>query len=216
MNLLPNLKYSDAIVGTDLCLPFGLLAARRVSMPKLQRAIEARRPLALEHIRANVKDIGRRIERFAAFFTDHGFKCPLPYQLRGVEKKGFVSISPSVDALLICEMANGLLMGVQDRDAVEGDLSYEVAQGGESFHGLRDLVKCKAGEIILRDARSIVASYFQGPNRRINVTPDTSSLLFFIFGAPGVARSAMEEAMTMTADIMSSATEEVGMKIFEE
>lgn len=216
MSLLPNFKYSDAAVAAGLCLPLGLVAGHRVSMPGLHRTVEAWKPLALDRVRANAQNIECRIERFTVFFTNYGFKCPLPNQLRGVEKKGFPDISPSVDALLICEMTNGLLMGVQDLDALEGDLTYDVAQGGESLHGLRDLVKCKTGEIILCDARSIVASYFQGPDRRINVTPATSSLLFFIFSAPGVERAVMEDAMKMAAEIISTAAEEVELKIFEQ
>jgi len=196
---------------------FGLCAAREVSSEALGTIIEAHKPKALETIRSAPSEIRRSIKAFQSFFSDYGFQCPLPSQLRSIEKKGFPRISPFVDTLLLCEMTNGVLMGVQDLDSINGGLIYDIAQKGESFEGFRskEPLICKNGEIVIRDSQAIIASYFQGPDQRTSVTSRTVSLLFYVFGAPNLARSAFDGALQMAVNILTPATEEVDTAIFE-
>jgi DNA/RNA-binding domain of Phe-tRNA-synthetase-like protein len=217
MSILPPFKFSDSIKIYVPNVLFGLCAAREVSSEALSTIIEARKPKALEAIRSALPEIRQNMEAFQSFFSDHGFQCPLPSQLRSIEKKGFPRISPFVDTLLLCEMTNGVLMGVQDLASIHGGLIYDIAQDGESFEGFRskEPLICKNGEIIIRDAQAIIASYFQGPDQRTSLTSRTVSLLFYVFGAPNLARSAFDAALQMAVDILTPATEEVDMAIFE-
>lgn len=216
MSLLPSFRYSSEAQTAGLGLPVGLLAASRVSTVDLQREVVPKKDRTLNLIRSERSNkVRRRIAGISEYFSVHGYSCPLPHQLRTVEKKGFPCISPLVDALLVCEMMSGLLMGVQDLDAIEGDVVYDVARNGESFPGLRDVVTCAPKEIVLRDNHSIIASYFQGPNRRINVTPKTSSALFFVFGAPKLETGVIEEGVKIISDIISSSARETQMNTYE-
>jgi DNA/RNA-binding domain of Phe-tRNA-synthetase-like protein len=217
MSILPPFKFSDNI---KLYLPnvlFGLCAAREVSSEALSTLVEARKPKALEAIRSALPEIRQNMEAFQSFFSDYGFQCPLPSQLRSIEKKGFPRISPFVDTLLLCEMTNGVLMGVQDLDSINGGLIYDIAQDGESFEGFRskEPLICRNGEIIIRDSQAIIASYFQGPDQRTSLTSRTVSLLFYVFGAPNLARSAFDDALQMAVNILTLVAEEVDMAIFE-
>src|SRR5437588_4753857 len=217
MSILPPFKFSDSIKAYVPNVLFGLCAAREVSSEALSTIIEARKPKAPEAIRSAPSEIRQNMKTFQSFFSDHGFQCPLPSQLRSIEKKGFPRISPFVDTLLLCEMTNGVLMGVQDLDSINGGLIYDIAQDGESFEGFRskEPLICKNGEIIIRDSLAMLASYFQGPDQRTSLTYRTVSLLFYIFGAPNLARSAFDAALQMAVDIFTPATEEVDMAIFE-
>lgn len=216
MSLLPSFEYSLDAKTAGLGLPVGLLAASGVSTVDLQREIGAQKDRALNLIHSEGSaQVRRRITSVSEYFSARGYSCPLPYQLRMIEKKGFPCISPLVDALLVCEMTSGLLMGVQDLDAIKGDVVYDLARSGESFQGFRDVVNCTAEEIVLRDNRSIIASYFQGPNRRINVTPKTSSVLFFVFGAPKLDTGSIEEGVKIISSIMSSSSGEIQMNMYE-
>jgi DNA/RNA-binding domain of Phe-tRNA-synthetase-like protein len=216
MRLIPAFEYTDAAKASGLALPLGILAASGVSMPDLQYEVDVQKKQAFDLIRAG--DIHAARSRMACFsdhFADRGYSCPLPQQLRSISKKGFPAISPCIDALLVCEMTSGLLMGVQDLDSIEGHIVYDIARQGESFQSLRDSVSCRSNEIVLRDSRSIIASYFQGPNRRINVTPNTKSLLFFVFGAPKLETVAIEEGVRMVADLIAHSIREIETNIFD-
>jgi DNA/RNA-binding domain of Phe-tRNA-synthetase-like protein len=213
-NLVPNFTFSEAVKASAQPLPFGLVAAKGVSKDALMAVTEAKKVEVLEGLRNTLPSIRRRIGAFRSFFAAHGFECPLPGQLRAVEQKGFPKISPFVDALLICEMANGVLMGVQDLDQIEGDLVYDTAQAGETFAGFRGQVSCKDQEIVLRDQIAVIASYFQGPDRRTRVTEKTSSLLFYVFSAPELPENAFDDALQMARDIVTSAAKAVDMEVF--
>jgi len=214
---LPSFEFSDSAKTHVPNVLFGLCAAREVSSEALSVIVEAHKPKALDAIRSAPSEIRQNMETFQSFFSDHGFQCPLPSQLRSIEKNGFPRISPFVDTLLLCEMTNGVLMGVQDLDSIHGGLIYDIAQNGESFEGFRskEPLICKNGEIIIRDSQAIIASYFQGPDQRTSVTSRTVSLLFYVFGAPSLARSAFDDALQMAVNILTPIAEEVGMAIFE-
>src|SRR5947209_4641084 len=133
MSILPQFKFSNSAKTHVPNVLFGLCATREVSSEALSAIVEAHKANALEKIRFAPSEIRQNMEAFQAFFSDHGFQCPLPSQLRSIEKKGFPRISPFVDTLLLCEMINGVLMGVQDLDNINGGLIYDIAQDGELF-----------------------------------------------------------------------------------
>ena len=137
MSLLPNFRFGDAVMSSEVRLPFGLVAARGVSIDAMGLDDEAQKVAALDWIRTSPPAVEDAIGAFRSFFSVQGFSCPLPDQLRNVRRKGFAKISPFVDALLVCETSTGVLMGVQDLDSIEGGLVYDFAQAEESFEGLR-------------------------------------------------------------------------------
>jgi DNA/RNA-binding domain of Phe-tRNA-synthetase-like protein len=214
MSILPEFKFTEVAKMTEPKLSFGLVAARGVDASALSGVIEGQKKLAIERIRGTRTEIEARLEALNSFFVRQGFSCPLPGQLRNVERKGFPKAPPLIEALLICEMANGVLMGVQDLEAIKQPLIYDVAKAGESFEGMRGVILCEEGEVVLRDSQAIIASYFQGPDKRTAVTPTTSYPVFFVFGAPGLPRSAMDAALLMAVDIVSPGAEEVDTDLF--
>ena len=215
MSTLPIFEFSQESRKAERCLPIGVLAATDVSTSRLQDAVEPWKERALNQLRSEAsKRAETRTARFDDFFKNNDFNCSLFGQMKRVKKKGFPRISPYVDTLLVCEMMSGLLMGVQDLNTIEGGLIYDVARGGESFQSVRDVVTCHPNEIVLRDERSIVASYFQGPNHRINVNPTTTSILFLIFTAPQLDEAALSDTLNLVTEIVAPSAREIEARMF--
>ncbi|MET8122536.1 hypothetical protein [Micromonospora sp. NPDC005189] len=145
-------------------------------------ALSVAATLEAEHER-----IAQDIATTEAFFRAGGFRCPLPGQFASTRKKGLPPVPPLVRTLLHAEMTTGVLLGVQDGARVDGDLTFDLAQQGESFPGMRDTVVCRADEPVVRDATGIVASLFQGPDRRTRIEPGTTRPIFYAFGVPGLS-----------------------------
>ena len=127
--------------------------------------------------------------------------------------KGFPTISPLVDILLILELTHGMLMGVQDYAAMKGIIIYDLAENGEGFAGMRSDIYCKANEIILRDNCGIVASYHQGSDKRTMIRPVTDSPIFFIFGTPNLEEAAVHEATESVGALMRPFAGQVTVKV---
>ena len=172
---------------------------------RLKAALKPRRKSVIEDIESRKEDIERNIASYSSWFDDAGHPCPLASQLERTLSHGLSTISPPIDALMYCEMTTGLLLGVQDLDAVAGELRFDFASDGETFEGFRAPVKCSAGEPVVRDDAGIVASVFQGPDRRTSVGPETSNLLFYVFDSPGLTGAAFDRGVATVMQLMNDA-----------
>lgn len=202
-----NFSYTNAALSSKVALPFGLAVASQFDLARLKRKTDQMKTHLIESLEENQSRILANIELFDKFFKANGYKCPLRHQFNGVLIKGPPSINPVIDALLMCEMTTGLLMGVQDSERIEGDLRFDVLDKGESYRGMRVPIQCRKGEIVLRDTKGIIASLFQGPDKRTEVTASTSSLAFFVFWAPGLSQDAFDSAISTVDDVITSASE---------
>jgi len=133
----------------------------------------------LRPLKANVQ---RGLAAFDAFFSQHGRRSPLSQQISQAAEHGLRAPSTPVLALLALEAATGVLMGVQDLDAVAERVTLDVLAAPETFSGMRGrTIACPAGEIVVRDREGIIASLFQGPDQRTAAGEDSQNLLFYIF-----------------------------------
>jgi len=161
----------------------------------------------------NSERVPLRIQAFDTFFSQNGFRSPLGPQFEMVRRKGLPPGSPLVQALLLSEMSTGLLMGAQDAGAIKGGLVYDLSADGESFKGLRAAVRCREGEIVLRDAEGIIASLFQGPDHRTRLTKETENVTFFIFGVPGIEIEEIQEGIEAIRRIFQPACAQFSSRI---
>src|SRR5215467_15211153 len=157
----------------------------------------------------------RRIQAFESFFTQNGFRSPLGDQLKHVQKKGLPGGSPLVKALLLSEMSTGLLMGAQDAAAIREPLVCDLAEEGETFRGMRAEVLCRKGEIILRDSEGIIATLFQGPDRRTRLNKDTKDIVFFVFSVPGMGAADVQEGMEAVCGLFKGSCAEIHAQVHE-
>jgi DNA/RNA-binding domain of Phe-tRNA-synthetase-like protein len=211
MNL--EFQYSESLRGLPWAVVLGVITVRGVDPAALEAALtSAQRSVSLSDPEPSVI---RRIQAFESFFTQNGFRSPLADQLKHIQEKGLPGGSPLVKALLLSEMSSGLLMGEQDAAAIRGPLVCDLAEEGETFRGMRAEVLCRKGEIVLRDSEGIIATLFQGPDRRTRLNKDTKDVVFFIFSVPGISDGDVKEGMEMVDNLFNAACAEIDAQVHD-
>jgi DNA/RNA-binding domain of Phe-tRNA-synthetase-like protein len=163
----------------------------------------ARRRQALAERPGDVYDRADEVAQvYARWFATYDIICPLPGQIAAARRKGLPAIGPAVDALLYGELTTGVLMGVQDAEAVDGGLHFDWAAQGETFTGFRSTVTCSQDEPVVRDATGIVASVPQGPDRRTSVTKSSRHLVFTVYDAPGLDIRDFDTGVRVLTDLL--------------
>jgi len=104
-----------------------------------------------------------------------------------INGKSIPSISALVTAMFIAEMKDRLLTAGHDLDSISPPLSLGIARGDEGYTLLRgeDQI-CKAGDMILSDAKSVICSVIYGSDRRTSIKPSTRRVLFVVYAPPGI------------------------------
>ena len=212
MNL--EFQYNESVRRIGWPVVLGVVTVRSVDPVALEAALaSAQRSVSFSDPRPSVM---RRIQAFESFFTQNGFRSPLGDQLKHVQEKGLPSGSPLVKALLLSEMSTGLLMGAQDAAAIREPLVCDLAEEGETFRGMRAEVLCRKGEIILRDSEGIIATLFQGPDRRTRLNnKDTKDIAFFVFSVPGVGATDVQEGAEVVCNLFKGSRAEIHAHVHE-
>ncbi|MGW3240313.1 hypothetical protein [Streptomyces olivaceus] len=185
------------------CAGFDRMAAitARPDMKHLEVAVAAHRDQlteAAEYAQENAR-------LYYDWFATQGHTSPLTGQLQAVADGRPLRGPAPVRALLHCELSHGVLMGVQDADALRGPIHVEYATDGTTFPGFRSPITCHAHEPVLRDNVDIFASVFQGPDARTGITPNTRRLLFLVFDAPGLSAERFERAVDSVVSLLDEA-----------
>jgi DNA/RNA-binding domain of Phe-tRNA-synthetase-like protein len=206
-------QYSEPLRHLPWPVVLGVVIVRGVDPAALEAA------LASTQWSVSFSDPGpsvmRRIQAFESFFTQNGFRSPLGDQLKHVQERGLPGGSPLVKALLLSEMSTGTLMGAQNAAAIKGTLVCDLAEEGETFRGMRAEVLCLKDEIILRDSEGIIATLFQGPDRRTRLNKDTKDIVFFIFSVPGISAADVQEGVEIVRNLFKSACAEIHAQVHE-
>lgn len=191
-------------------LPFGLGWALQCKSQDLKET----KTTTLQYIKDNLFDIQQRIDRYTQFFAQNGYQCPLRAQIKTLLQRGFPTINFYVDILLITEMKYGVLMGIQDLDKVEGSNLYlDIAEENENFVGFRENIICRKDAIVIRDEKDIIASYFEGPDKKTIITPATKNILVYGFFAPGIEEMIVKNALNEAVNLVLPQSTK-GVKIF--
>jgi DNA/RNA-binding domain of Phe-tRNA-synthetase-like protein len=211
MNL--EFQYSESVRRISWPVVLGVVTVRGVDQIGLEASLtSAQRSISFSDPPSSVM---QRIQAFESFFTQHGFRSPLGDQLKHIQEKGLPGGSPLVKALLLSEMGTGLLMGAQDAAAIRGPLVCDLAEEGETFRGMRAEVLCRKGEIVLRDSEGIIATLFQGPDRRTRLNKDTKEIAFFVFSVPGMGAADVWEGMEAVCSLFKESCAEIHGQVYE-
>ena len=206
-------QYSESLRGLPWPVVLGVVTVRGVDPGGLEAA------LASAQQSVSFSDPGptvtQRIQSFGSFFTQNGFHSPLGDQLKQIQEKGLPGGSPLIKALLLSEMSTGLLMGAQEGAAIKGPLVCDLAEEGETFRGMRAEVQCREDEIILRDSEGIIASLFQGPDRRTRLNKDTKDIVFFVFSVPGICAADVQQGVETVRNLFRAACTEIDAQVHE-
>ena len=153
--------------------------------------------------KANLALLEERINLYDQFFKEWGYPCPLLSHFKRTIEMGFPIVNLYIDAHIIAEMCHGFLMAIQDLNRFEGEWKLDLAQEGEMFQGVSGkTIRCKEGEIILRDEGGIVCSLFQGPDFKTRVEPVSKDIAAYVFTAPGIQEEQVSNGLQLALEIL--------------
>jgi tryptophan 2,3-dioxygenase len=182
----------------------GLIRAEHVSKKLLIAFVDARSAELLKEIRDRSDEIDARIAAYDIAFARYSYECMLASQKARLLRDGFpAGVAPSF--VLALEMTTGVLAGLHEFARLTGTLRIRKALAGERFKPLGGGERLlKPNEICFADAKSVFATYFQGPDQRTVVrdlrakseVDDIGDLLCLVMAAPDTPRDVFKAAMT--------------------
>jgi DNA/RNA-binding domain of Phe-tRNA-synthetase-like protein len=153
--------------------------------------------------RSNLAQIEERINLYDQFFKKWGYPCPLPSHFKRTIEMGFPIVNLYIDTHIIAEMCHGILMAIQDLDRFHGEWRLDLANEGEAFQGVSGkVIRCKEGEIVLRDGEGIVCSLFQGPDFKTRIEPASKNIVVYVFTAPGIQEEQVSNGLQLAVEIL--------------
>jgi DNA/RNA-binding domain of Phe-tRNA-synthetase-like protein len=162
---------------------FGSLIARDVPNRRGHELLEERKRDLESRIResyADVDDDGM-IQSYRPYYRRWGKTYPIEFQIKTIKGGGNLpQVSVLVDSMFMAEVKNRILTSGHDLEALEGDLTFDVSDGGERYLKLNGKEQAlKKGDVILIDEEGILASVLYGPARRTSIASETRNALYF-------------------------------------
>jgi DNA/RNA-binding domain of Phe-tRNA-synthetase-like protein len=115
-------------------------------------------------------------------------------QLESIAWKGksIPSVSALVQAMFMAEMKNMLLTAGHDLDALQLPLTLDVSKGTESYTLMRGEEQIvKAEDMMISDQAGIISNIIYGPDKRTQITPSTSNVIFTVYAPSGIDSQAV-------------------------
>ena len=128
------------------------------------------------------------VSNYNQYYAKWSKTYPITFQIKSIKSgKNFPNVSTYVDAMFLSELENRLLTSGHDRDIIQGNLVYDLADDGEEYIKLNNqkqtLVK---NDVILRDDQGILASILYGPAARTSIAHETVNPLYFAWCPIGI------------------------------
>lgn len=143
-------------------------------------------------------------QAYRAYYRRYDKTYHIQLQFESVVLKGrrLRSKGSLVLAMFAAELDNRLLTAGHDLASIEGDLSIDVARGGEQYVGLggRELA-LQPGDMYIHDAAGIISSVLYGPDDRTQLRSTTRQAVFCVYAPAGIPAEAVASHL---ADIASN------------
>lgn len=117
-------------------------------------------------------------------------------QLESVVFKGksIPQIASLVEAMFIAELDNLLLTAGHDLARVHEPLIAGIADGDETFVGINGQTQAlKKEDLYITDDEGILSTIIYGPDKRTKIQPDTTEVMFTVYGVPGIGETAIKK-----------------------
>ena len=187
----------------ELCFGIGTIQACTYFEKSESFKLYKRELLRKMRRRANLAQIEERINLYDQFFEEWGYPCPLPGHLKRTIEMGFPIINLYIDTHIMAEMCHGILMAIQDLDRFHGEWRLDLASEGETFQAVSGrTLYCKEEEIVLRDEKEIVCSFFQGPDSRTKIDESSKNIVVYVFTAPGIQMEHVSNGIQLALEIL--------------
>jgi len=162
---------------------FGSLIIRDIQNRKRDETLEEQKRNLERKLREDyVKgDEDSMISYYNSYFKIWRKIYPIEYQIKTLKSGGkFPQVSVLVDSMFIAELKNRILTSGHDLDEIQGDLKFDVSEGGERYFKINNQEQeLKKNDVVLKDREGILASILYGPARRTTITPKTKNVLYF-------------------------------------
>jgi DNA/RNA-binding domain of Phe-tRNA-synthetase-like protein len=181
----------------------GVLAMRDVANPERHAALDKRKEELEAELRSRFSGYDRAalkalptIQAYNAYYKQFKKTYHVQLQLESVVLKGktIPSGAALVEAMFMAELKNLLLTAGHDLETLHKPVGIDVADGSERYvriNGQEQVLKL--GDMMITDAQGIMSSVVYGPDRRTQIRPETSQVLFTVYAPPGIGQEAVHE-----------------------
>jgi DNA/RNA-binding domain of Phe-tRNA-synthetase-like protein len=135
------------------------------------------------------------LEAYKSYYSQFRKTYHVQLQLESVVHKGksLPAVNPLVDACFAAELETHLLTASHDADALAPPVTVDASSGEEVLHMLSGKRKqIKGGDMMMRDAQSVVCTIIYGQDRRTAVSEATKRVLYVTYAPPGVTYEQVE------------------------
>jgi DNA/RNA-binding domain of Phe-tRNA-synthetase-like protein len=174
----------------------GILAMRDVANPAHHAALEKQKVALEEELRARFAGYDRAalkalpvLQAYTAYYRRFKKTYHVQLQLESVVLKGksIPGVAALVETMFMAELKNQLLTAGHDLDLVQEPVRVDVADGSETYVRLNGQEQqLKAGDMLIADAQGILSSIVYGPDRRTQIRPETTQVLFTVYAPAGI------------------------------
>jgi hypothetical protein len=186
---------------------FGLLAATGLDRARLGEALKPIRKSVQRTLAVPANAVETNLAAFDRYFAENHHRSPLRHQREHFLKAGIPSSNPILTLLLLAELQHGMLVGIQDATTIVPPLEFDVLAHGDRFEGMRGKVHCNPGEVVLRDSNGIIASLFQGPDKRTEIHDSSRDIVAFVFAVPGEERGQVSDTLKFLQSMLAPAVQ---------
>ena len=174
----------------------GVLVLRAVSNPPHHAELERKKVALEEELRAQWSGLDRAaiashpvLQAYGDYYRRFKKTYHIQLQLESIALKGksIPSVAALVESMFMAEMQDLLLTAGHDLDQLQLPLTLDVATGTEQYMLLRgEEQTLKHGDMMIRDQRGVISSIIYGPDRRTQIAPETSNVIFTVYAPPGI------------------------------
>ncbi len=187
-------------------MKFGYCFVRDIGMPEsLDYLRDQQRNVEIK-IKKNSHPLIEASKSLSRFFKEQGEKrrSHIESLIRSIANgKNIKPVGFIVDAVMVSELQNALLLGVHDSDRINGPIVLDAAKEGETFVGIgKRPLQTRKNEVVLKDDLGIWASYTQGPDERTIVHSRTESIIILGFFTPNLPEETMSKGIGDAVEIL--------------
>lgn len=196
---------------------FGSLIIRDFQNRKRDGTLEEQKRDLERKIREDYVEVDKdcMISYYNTYFKMWNKTYPIEFQINTIKSGGkFPQVSVLVDSMFIAELKSRILTSGHDLDEIQGDLNFDVSEGGERYLKINSQEqKLKKNDVVLKDREGILASILYGPARRTSITLKTINVLYFAWCPyamdKDIIRGHLNEIFLSLKNVIESVSSEV-------
>jgi len=188
----------------------GVLVMHAVSNPAHHPELEDQKAVLEEQLRTQFSGQDRVaiashpvLRAYEEYYRRFKKTYHIQLQLESIILKGksIPSVAALVEAMFMAEMQDLLLTAGHDLDSVQLPLVLGAATGNERYTLLRgEEQTLKPGDMAISDQSGIISSIIYGPDRRTQITPATSNVIFTVYAPSGIEEQTVLEHLQHIKD----------------